>query len=363
MRPQSATIDNIFSGLRSLHPNVRKTRLVNWALLIWGLLRARSAAVPDIAAQLPLPIQAGSREKRLIRWLDNLAVCVADFFAPVACCVLETLAATSGSLRLLVDRVEVKGRLNLLIVCVAFRSRAFPLFWYELGHAGASTQKEQIALLKRIKPWIPPETLVFVIADREFRGMNLACWIRRQSWHYVLRLKCDTKINLGDGNWQRLDSLGLKRGERRFLRNVHVALSNPFGPTHLALVWARSSKEPWYLLTDLEDLEEAVRLYRVRMWCEQLWRDFKSQGFDLEASHIEVGERLERLLLGIALATVWALWTGAKVVRRHLRRRVDSGRRRRLSLFLIGIRWLEHCLALFQHLTLLLPPDPMEVTI
>src|SRR5262249_62035620 len=138
---------------------------------------------------------------------------------------------------------------------------------------------------------------------------------------------------------------------------------NPFGPTHLVLYWARGYSEPWYLLTNVADPQRAIAIYRTRMWCEELWRDFQRQGFNLQTSAIVTGARLERLLLGIAVATVWALWTGAEVVRRHRRRRIDSRRARQPSLFLIGLRWLEHCLALNQHLTLLLPPGSLEVTI
>lgn len=362
MQPQSPTFTNLFAGLRRLHPTERKTRLVNWALLVLGLLRARSAALPAIAAHLPLPTQAGSREKRLRRWFDNLAVEVVSFFAPVGRGVLQTLHAAGAPLRLLMDRVEVENRFNLLVVCVAYRHRAFPLLWKELGHAGCSTLAEQTALLQQVQRWVPPGAEVIVVADREFRSVRLAEWLQKRHWHFVLRLKCDTHIEVRPGEWQRLDALGLSRGQRCWVPGVRVALAHPFGPVNVALVWARGSDEPWYLMTDLPTLPQAVTTYCVRMWCEELWRDFKSQGFDLEATGVMQGARLERLLLGVALAVVWALWTGAEVVRHHWRRVVDSGRQRRLSFFLIGVRWLEHCWALNQALTFLLPPEPLEVT-
>ncbi len=363
MKPQSPTIDNLFAGLRRLHPGERKTRLVNWALTVWGLLRARSAMIPDIAAQLPLPIQANSREKRLCRWLDNPAVEVAGFFAPVARCVLKCLAEAGAPLRLLIDRVEVENRQNLLIVCVAYRQRAFPLLWHQLGHRGASTQQEQIALLAEIRKWIPQSASVYVIGDREFRGVTLAAWLQKQHWYFVLRVKGNTRVCVKGGLWPQLQQLGLRRGQRIWLMGVHLALRNPFGPVNVLLYWGRTYNEPWYLLTNVAGPEETIKLFRTRMWCEELWRDFKRQGFDLEASLIVTGARLERLLLAVALAAIWALWTGVEMVRRHQRRLIDNRRHRRLSFFLIGIRWFEHCLALNQPLTFLLPPDPLEVTL
>jgi hypothetical protein len=94
-----------------------------------------------------------------------------------------------------------------------------------------------------------------------------------------------------------------------------------------------------------------------------LWRDFKSQGFDLEASGLEHRERLERLLLGLALATAWVLWLGVAVIKRGLRRRVDEGNRRKLSLFQIGLRWLEHAWTLRQTTPFLLASDQLKVVL
>ena len=113
-------------------------------------------------------------------------------------------------LRLLLDRTEVEGRFNLLVVAVAFRRRAFPLLWVELGHAGCCSFREQRLLLGRVRAWIPEGARVIVIGvgDREFRSTQLARWIVRQGWEFVLRLKCDTRVEVRPGRWVRLDELG-----------------------------------------------------------------------------------------------------------------------------------------------------------
>src|SRR5262249_61658072 len=128
---------------------------------------------------------------------------------------LPSVAAGGAPLSLLIDRVELSDEQNLLIVCVAYRQRAFPLLWCELGHRGACTQAEQIALLKGIRKWIPKGATVYVAADREFRGVGLARWIAQQHWSYVLRLKCDTRVEAEKGIWPRLDQLDLRRGQLR----------------------------------------------------------------------------------------------------------------------------------------------------
>jgi hypothetical protein len=77
------------------------------------------------------------------------------------------------------------------------------------------------------------------------------------------------------------------------------------------------------------------------------FRDDKSGGFDLEHTRLQHPERLERLLLGVALATVWYHELGEQVLQagEAPRREIDPGANRELSLFQLGLRWLKRCLA------------------
>ncbi len=178
MIPTVSAWNQLVTDLRTGHPTERITRLRNWAGLVLGLLRARSACLPHIAAQLPWPILAESRTKRLSRFLDNAAVAVSPFWAPLACLVVRALVAAGAPLRLLLDRTEVEGRFNLLLVVLAFGRRAFPLLWVELGHEGTCNFREQRRLLKQVQAWIPVGARVIVIGDREFRSTQLARWPR-----------------------------------------------------------------------------------------------------------------------------------------------------------------------------------------
>jgi hypothetical protein len=56
-------------------------------------------------------------------------------------------------------------------------------------------------------------------------------------------------------------------------------------------------------------------------------------------------ERLEHLLLAVALATLWCHELGEQV-----RRLIDPGSERELSLFQLGLRWLKRCVANAMHL-------------
>ena len=42
--------------------------------------------------------------------------------------------------------------------------------------------------------------------------------------------------------------------------------------------------EPWYLLTNIENLDEVIKIYRSRMSIEAMFKDCKTGGYNLEGS-------------------------------------------------------------------------------
>ena len=58
-------------------------------------------------------------------------------------------------------------------------------------------------------------------------------------------------------------------------------------------------KEPWYILTNLDTLDEVLKAYQGRSAIEAMFRDCKSGGYNLSGSKASV-QRLSRLVLLIA---------------------------------------------------------------
>jgi hypothetical protein len=87
-----------------------------------------------------------------------------------------------------------------------------------------------------------------------------------------------------------------------------------------------------------------LRYYARRMWIEEMFGDLKRHGFDLESTMLRHFLRLSRLTLAVVLLYVWMLSVGTQTVRRGLRHLVDRKERRDLSIFQIGLRFIERCL-------------------
>jgi hypothetical protein len=89
-----------------------------------------------------------------------------------------------------------------------------------------------------------------------------------------------------------------------------------FGRFNLAVYWKRKykgklEKAPWYLLTNLSDLETALIVYQKRFGIEAMFKDCKTGGYNLEGSKASP-EKLSRIVLLIALAITIAWLQGER---------------------------------------------------
>jgi hypothetical protein len=72
--------------------------------------------------------------------------------------------------------------------------------------------------------------------------------------------------------------------------------------------------------------------------------DLKSYGFDLEHTILRYAESLSRLTLAVALLYVWSISIGTKTIQNSHRDQVDRKDTRDLSIFQIGLRFIERLL-------------------
>ena len=115
--------------------------------------------------------------------------------------------------------------------------------------------------------------------------------------------------------------------------------------TNLLAHWKRGEDQPWLLATSFPTQRETLHAYRIRMWIEEMFGDFKGHGFDLESSHLCQFQRLSRLTLAVALLYLWLVVLGSRVIKNGLRSLVDRADRRDYSIFRIGYNMAERWLA------------------
>lgn len=326
--------------LRELRPGERVTRIRNFSWLLAGLYKSRSVHLSKVAEKIPGRACLPSLTRRMRRLLDNPAIRVREWYEPIAKSIIERMA--TGEIRLIVDGSKVGFGHQLLLVSIAYRSRSIPLAWtWVKGSRGHSTVHKQKALLSYVHSLIPAENPVLLVGDAEFGEVAVQKMLEKWHWRYVLRQKGRYLLRpQGQAHFQRLDSLVQKAGQSVWLQDCRLTAKYAY-PVNFLAYWKPGEKDPWLLATNLESPQATRKAYRRRMWIEESFGDMKSNGFDLESTHLRHFSRLSRLTLAVILLYVWLLAFGSQIIKSGLRHLVDRHDRRDLSLFRIGKNMVE----------------------
>jgi len=333
-----------FNWIEQLRPEERVTRLRNLTWLLVGIYRSKAVHLSKVALKIPGDANSLSITRRLSRFLDNPAIRVREWYEPIARDMLQAMANTVGEIRLIADGTKVGFGHQLLMVAVAFRRRAIPIAWTWVRKSrGHSSAAKQLALLAYVRRLLPAKTPILLVGDSEFGAVAVMRQLETWRWRYVLRQKANHCVKLGASDWQRFGDLVEKPGQSNWLGRG-LLTSKHAHPTNLLAHWKKGEKEPWLLATNLSSRRETLAAYRRRMWIEEMFGDMKSNGFDLESTHLRHFLRLSRLTLAVALLYVWLISTGSKAIKDGQRHLVDRAERRDLSIFQIGLRLVERCL-------------------
>jgi hypothetical protein len=342
--PTNHLYDTWIRRIRELRPDQRITQVRNFVWLIIGIFQSRSVCLSRIAGKIPGPAKLLSSTRRLSRLLDNPAIRVREWYELIARNWLETQLRNLGEIRLIVDGTKIGFGHQLLIVCLAYRKRAIPIAWTWVKHVrGHSSAPKHLTLLAYVRTLIPQKAAVLLVGDREFGAVAILRQLDQWHWFYVLRQKSDTGVWFDENSdWQPLGGFVQKPGRSIWLGRGCLTTKEIY-PVNLLSHWEVGEKEPWCLATNLPDFSMALRYYRRRMWIEEMFGDMKKHGFDLELTMLRHFERLSRLTLGVALLYVWLISIGTCTIRNGLRNMVDRNDRRDLSIFQIGLRFIERC--------------------
>ena len=175
---------------------------------------------------------------------------------------------------------------------------------------------------------------IHVVADREFASPKLSEWL----WTTfrvgsTVRMKRSEYINSEFEIAKVSEYLKhLHPGNRRFLRGCTVTKTSYF-VMNVAVCWDKAYEEPWVLMTTYARLSEAVQVYGNRSGIEPMHKDWKSNASDIEGTRVTDAERIETLLIPIALFCVLEgvrKETEGETIRAHKGKRTTG-------LFLVGL--------------------------
>jgi hypothetical protein len=113
----------------------------------------------------------------------------------------------------------------------------------------------------------------------------LGQWLKDQRLYFCLRLRKNHFIEIEPEIWLALKELGLTPGMSFYLRGIKVTKTKQIKGFDLASKWVRkygnfTAEEGWFILTNLGSLEAAIVAYKKRFGIEEMFRDFKTGGYN-----------------------------------------------------------------------------------
>ena len=307
--------EEVGRGLKAALPRLRKTVVRKLALAVGAMIEVRTPNTAELANVLPLDTERQDmREQWLRRLLKNPLLVSSTLLEPWARHALDEASRNGQTVVLSLDQTDLGDRFAVLMLGVVVGDRALPLAWtVEAGPANIGFAGQQ-AVLERVRGWLPDGVAVLLLADRFYPSTALFAWLHRQGWQYRLRLKGTLSVDPGFGDI--VTTGDLARGfTERYLPDVRLFASEV--PTNLGILHEAGHQDPWIIAMNCLPTKAAVRDYGSRWGIEPTFSDFKSRGFQLEATQLQAPDRLDRLLLIMALAMHWCVRAGQEEARHH----------------------------------------------
>ena len=318
------------------------------SLVVAGLLRAESAERGKLILAIDgLKVSAAQPEsvaRRLVRTLDDprldpervLPSCLKAQLAVLLAEVLAEHARSASDpqhvlrfplLRIVVDESTKLADVHILVAGLSYQGIVIPLairVWKQNQALPAEEYRAHLAsLLASVEEVLPPvlRQHVLLLADRAYGRPDFLDLLEALNWHYVVRIQGQTRILCSDGS----DEVSLAArtfapdkgsvwcsgdSPESWPRAIAAFKGAGWRACQFVAAWAPEADEPWLLVTNLKATSERFLDYASRWAIERTFLSWKSHGWDIEALKMTSPLRLGRLLVGIALATLWTLAAG-----------------------------------------------------
>jgi hypothetical protein len=350
---------SLFQLLPGMQPDNRTTLIY----LVVGLILGRNVQLSKIAEQVNYAYKESSLEDRFRRFVSNDNIEVTVVFSIFIKLMLASLEAEQA-LILSIDSSKTGGNCITLMLSLGYKTRAMPLCWITFkGRKGHSSEDVQLALLKTVKTLIPAERAVILLGDGEFDGSQVVTWLEEQeNWQYVCRTAKDILVEY-EQQWTALQDIPLKERQEGFFSQLRFTQTNQVGPVNIMAVWVNKDQAHWFFVTNMPTLKEARYWYRQRFKIETLFSDIKGRGFNMDKCRLKDPERVNRLLMAVAIAYIFVVFWGVDAIISGTFKQMLRTDRFDHSLFTLGFkhihRLLKKCLPI-PPLISLPPPSSFE---
>ena len=250
---------------------------------------------------------------------------------------LFALLPHKTGLRLSIDRPNWqfgKTDINIFMLSVCHEGMAFPLMWTMLDMRGNSNSLERIALMERFIRLFGKDCIHDLVADREFIGDKWFGYLQRERIAFHIRVRENLCFMKADGERFKMTWIG--QGLR--LNEVYhhpklIYLDNTL--VYVSVIRLKGNE--YLIIASFNNQEQSIENYRDRWQIETMFKAFKTNGFNLEDTHLNILECIDKLVALVSIALIWAYKVG---LQKHLHEKpilIKKHGRKAYSIFKYGM--------------------------
>src|SRR5579859_2352452 len=275
---------------RTAYQDIRRLSTLAWA--ITGVCLTHTVRLGAWAQVLESRAKsAASRERRFSRLLHHPAIHPQEWYCPILQVALHDWPR-NARVSVALDTTALTPFV-LIRASLIYRGRAIPLAWRAMRHKSTKVGFEDYQpVLEQVRSIVPPGLVITLLADRGFVHEQLLHYLRKQQWHFRLRLMGNTLIHLPTQPVSAVRDLCPPVGEKRFFHEVAL-LGTAVGPVHLALACLLDQPDdPWFVVSDEPTDAKTLDEYGLRFDIEEAFRDEKSGGYQIHLSQLATSDAL-----------------------------------------------------------------------
>lgn len=229
--------------------------------------------------------------------------------------LIFSLLPKKDKLILSIDRTNWKfgqTNINIFMLGVVYKGVAFPLLFTMLDKRGNSNSQERIDLVNRFINLFGKDVIQSIVADREFVGNKWLDFLNRNGIKYYIRIRNNFKVELPDKQkiikvWHLFNAY--KVNEFVYYPKI-VRINGQLCYLSGCKLKNKDGKQDFLIIVSFNKPDKALKQYKQRWQIEMCFKAMKSSGFDIEKTHLQDIERIEKLVLLVMLAFVWCYKVG-----------------------------------------------------
>jgi len=316
-----------------------KARASFFFLFISALIKLQTVCFTKLATGFKKNVLVESNLRRIQRFFADFSLDNSVIYK-----LIFSMLPEKPPYFLCIDRTNWKfgnTNINILMLSIAYRGVSIPIIWKMLPKTGNSNWMERIDLMENYIHLFGKESIIALLADREFIG---------DEWkEYLILNKIKFHIRIRGNMWVHRPN---KKRVKAYWLFMSLPLNTPLYKRKIVRIG-----DQWMYLSGLKTLDEqnkieyvivasycfdplALENYKKRWQIESMFKAFKSSGFNLESTHLSDLDRISKMLSLISVAFVWAYLSGIYLNDNHKLIRIKKHGRKQYSFFKYGLIFL-----------------------